>query len=145
MRITRQQIEKITKEEYKKLLKECWQSEEVGHIHDESCGHEEHEEESGMFRSHLTSIAEQVEELESFLQQGDNVEEWIQEKMAVAAAAIDSIYHYMLHQDKEGDDWDDHGDEDEYEMDEQSDYVGMDPAHYPEYDYQENDEEEDEW
>lgn len=233
MRVTRQQIQNIVKQEYKKLLKEMQELDDMGqnemnmfgagyeaastddeeneHVHDENCGHlegSEHDDESRMFRSHLTSITKQAQELENIVQQGENVEEWVQEKMAVAASMIDSIYHYLSHGDEEADDMDDemdsemddHYDEysdemddddemeydtevddetdddeleyddemdddeldddeldseyyddemdddeedeldqddedDEYELHEQSDYVDMDPAQYPEYGY----------
>lgn len=154
MKVTRQQLQEIVKQEYAKLLKEniddmqdmdadmnmygtgyeaaSMDDEEAEHVHDDTCGHmdsdvdTESDDESSMFRSHITSITKQIEELENLVQQGDNVEEWVQEKMAVAASMIDSIYHYLSHGDEETDD--DMGGDDDYddEADEYDDDMDMD-------------------
>ena len=122
MKVSREFLQKVVRQEYRKLLSEniddmqdmdmfgagyAVGSTDDEHIHDENCGHDyeadetESEDESQMFRSHLSSISKQVEELESLVQQGENVEEWVQEKMAVAASMIDSIYHYLSHGEEE--------------------------------------------
>ena len=142
MKVSREFLQKVVRQEYRKLLSENiddmqdmdtdmnmfgsgYEASETDdeHIHDENCGHDyetdetEHDDESQMFRSHLTSITKQVEELESLVQQGDNVEEWVQEKMAVAASMIDSIYHYLSHGEESSEETDDYDDEYDDEMD----------------------------
>lgn len=164
MRVTRQQIQTIISQEYKKLLKEMHElddmqaddgmnmfgagyaagstdEEEHGHVHDENCGHmdsdssQEHDDESSMFRSHLVSITNQAKELEGLVQQGENVEEWVQEKMAVAASMIDSIYHYISGSEESSAEMDD------YDSDDMDSEMDQD---YDEYDDEMDDEAEEE-
>lgn len=188
MKVTRQQLQKIVNQEYKKLLREGMigdmedadssmnmfgagyeaSDSDEEHVHDDSCGHldtdtdsGEHDDESRMFRSHLTSISKQIQELENMVQQGDNVEEWMQEKMAVAASMVDSIYHYLSHGDEDTEEMDDEYDDememddDEIEDDEYDDEMDdeieddeyeeeVEDDENDEYDYDEDDE-EDEW
>lgn len=159
MEVTRQQLQEIIKQEYAKLLKEniddmqemdadmnmygtgyeaaSMDDEEAEHVHDDTCGHmdsdvdTESDDESSMFRSHISSITKQIEELENIVQQGDNVEEWVQEKMAVAASMINSIYLYLSGEeeaDDMDDEYDDEVEDDETEFDDEieDDEIEMD-------------------
>lgn len=142
MKITHEQLYKIIREERQKLLNEMHDMHmeygdddypyDSGHIHDENCGHDVSDEDDGeseMFKSHLYSMTKQCQELNDMVEEHENIEEWVQEKIAVAAASIDAVYNYLSYQ-KEGSDYDN-----DEELEEQSDYVGMDPAGYTEYDY----------
>ena len=54
--------------------------------------------EADMVKSHLTSMCEQTEELNQMIESGENIEEWVQEKIAVANSMIDSVYHYLKYE-----------------------------------------------
>ena len=117
MRVTQKQLQQIIKEERQKLLKEC------GHKCGDYYGMDhEQEEETGMVSGNLHSLADKAAELAELMEHADHIEEWVQEKIAVAESMIDSIYDYLKYNE-------------DNEIDEQSDYVEMDPAHYDEDDY----------
>lgn len=122
MKVTRGQIQRIIKEERAKLLKECG-CEDMASYHGDGYG--EQEEETGMVSGNLRSLSDKAGELAEMMEDADSIEEWVQEKIAVAESMIDSIYDYLKYN--------------EQEIDEQSDYVGMDPAHYDEDDYKDDD------
>jgi hypothetical protein len=138
MKITKEQLQQITREELQKLLKENFYHDmDMGqdddnyvsaHIHDENCSHDVEDGEAEMFKSHLYTLAKQSQELNDLVEEHEDIEEWVQEKIAVAASMIDSVYNYLSYQ-KEGEEYE------QRDMDEQSDYVSMDPANYVEYDY----------
>lgn len=69
--------------EIKRLLNE-------DHVRDE-----EHQEEAEMVLANLRQIAAQAKELHDLMLDVDDVEEWVQEKIAVASAMIDSIHNYL--------------------------------------------------
>ena len=123
MKVTREELRKIIKEEREKLLNECCRDEmyygnEMHHDHAEDYGQYE---ESSMVSGNLRSIAERAAKLSEMMEDVDSIEEWVQEKIAVAEAMVNSIYDYYRYNEET--------------MDEQGDYVGMDPAQYDEDDY----------
>ncbi len=118
MRITRDQLYAIIKEERNKLLKECGCEDKAAYHGND---YNDQEEETGMVSGNLRSLSDKAGELAEMMEQSDSIEEWVQEKIAIAESMIDSIYDYLKYN--------------EQEIDEQSDYVGMDPAHYDEEDY----------
>ena len=52
-------------------------------------------EESSMIRNNLYTMSQQAQELHDVLEDGDDLPEWVQEKIAVAAEMIDVIYDYL--------------------------------------------------
>jgi hypothetical protein len=52
-------------------------------------------EESSMIRSNLHNLAMQSKMLRDMVQDGDDLPEWVQEKIAVASDMIDTIYDYI--------------------------------------------------
>lgn len=124
MNITRKEINKIITEEYKKLIQEC--GDHYGYYQSGKCGGDYgQQEETGMVSSNLRSLADKAAELAEKMEQAGMIEEWVQEKIAVAESMIDSIYDYISYNEQP-------------ELDEQSDYVSMDPAQYTEEDYVED-------
>lgn len=75
--------------------------------HDDDGGIEyedsDNHEESSMIRNNLFTIAGQASSLHDMLDDGDDLPEWVQEKLAVAASMIDTVHDYlkaeMAHQD----------------------------------------------
>lgn len=55
---------------------------------------DEHEE-SSMIKGNLYNMAQQAQELHDALEDGDDLPEWVQEKIAVASEMIDVIYDYL--------------------------------------------------
>ena len=51
-------------------------------------------EEVGMVVGNLRSLSEKSKELEEILSKDSDIEEWVQEKIAVASAAIDAVLDY---------------------------------------------------
>ncbi len=52
-------------------------------------------EESGMIRNNLYTMAHQAKDLHAAIESGDDLPEWVQEKIAVAAEMVDVIYDYL--------------------------------------------------
>lgn len=131
MKITREQLSRIIKEERTKLLKECGDHHMYYQGGSGKCGgygemDYGQEEETGMVSSNLRSLADKAAELAERMENAGMIEEWVQEKIAVAEAMIDSIYDYISYNE-------------ENDLEEQSDYVGMDPAQYGDSDYADDD------
>lgn len=68
--------------------------------HYDAKGHVEFEdsdeyEESSMIKNNLITIASQAQELVEEIGDGDDLPEWVQEKIAVASEMIDVIYDYL--------------------------------------------------
>jgi len=53
------------------------------------------EEESGMIRSNLHMLSNQAKEIHDMIGMNDDLDEWVQEKIAVASSMIDSVYEYI--------------------------------------------------
>ena len=107
MKITRQRLAEIAKEEMQSILKECGMCGDMEHNPDTE------DYEADMVKSHLMSMSQQVQELDGIIHSHEDVEEWVQEKIAVAASMIDSVYHYLSYEaNAQGHDvHDEHGDE----------------------------------
>jgi hypothetical protein len=129
MRITEKQLYQIIKEERQKLLNECGDHYMYYQNGSGKCGgsHDDYgqEEETGMVSGNLHSLADKAAKLAEMMEGADSIEEWVQEKIAVAESMIDSIFDYMEYNEQD-------------EIEEQSDYVSMDPAHYDEDDYKDD-------
>ena len=85
---------------------------EAGESHDEE--HEEHggsepsaddkaeyDQEGRMGKNRLSTIKDAAEELEAMLQDDENLPEWVQDKITMAADYIDTVRDYMKHNDVE--------------------------------------------
>ncbi len=73
---------------------------------------EEHQEEAEMVHANLKQIIAQAKELHDLMLGVDDVEEWVQEKIAVAAHDIESILGYAKF-------YEELGEEEEMEMEEE--------------------------
>lgn len=69
--------------------------------HDDT--HHDHDDqgEKSMILSNLAKIADKAAELRDMADQVADNEEWVQEKIAVAASMIDSVHGYLKYTDKE--------------------------------------------
>lgn len=70
--------------------------------------HDEHDDydhddqgEKSMIMANLARMSERAQELHDMAADVDDNEEWVQEKIAVASAMIDSIYNYLKYRDEE--------------------------------------------
>lgn len=86
---------------------------------------EEHQEEAEMVHANLKQIIAQAKELHDLMLGVDDVEEWVQEKIAVAAHDIESILGYVkfyeeLGEEEEEEMEDEGGEEEESMEDEES-------------------------
>lgn len=52
-------------------------------------------EESSMIKNNLYNLVSNAQELHDALEDGDDLPEWVQEKIAVAEAMIDAVYDYL--------------------------------------------------
>jgi hypothetical protein len=135
---------KIAKDRLKQIIKEelAMQSEKE-HVCDDSCKHgEEHDEYAGgsyphdqhgyegeMAKTNLWKIAEYAKEMHDLIHDDEDLEPWVEEKIAVAAYMMDSVGHHLQykkhrgHEDAEGEvghadfpgDEEEHGEE-EYDL-----------------------------
>jgi len=120
MKIEIEYLNKIIQEELDKLKEEM-------HIPGFGSYHvrkDEEDYEARMFKSNLYSLSSKSQSIHDMTDDDENIEEWVQEKIAVADAMISSVYDYLKYEKSFPE-----------KVQEQSDYVGMDPANYPEYDY----------
>jgi hypothetical protein len=75
------------------------------HDHDDGIEYEDSDsfEESSMVRNNLFTMAGQASKLHDMIESGDDLPEWVQEKLAVAASMLDTVHDYltaeMAHQD----------------------------------------------
>jgi hypothetical protein len=60
-------------------------------------------EESSMIKNNLYTMMNQAQEMHDALEDGDDLPEWVQEKIAVAAEMIDVIYDYLNAESARGD------------------------------------------
>jgi len=85
---------------------------------------EEHQEEAEMVHANLKQIIAQAKELHDLMLGVDDVEEWVQEKIAVAAHDIESILGYAkfyeeLGEEEEEEEMEDEGGEEEESMEDE--------------------------
>lgn len=70
--------------------------------HDHDDHHDHHDQgEKSMIMGNIAKIADKAEELRSMVSQVPDNEEWVQEKIAVAASMIDSVYSYLKYSEEE--------------------------------------------
>lgn len=131
---------KISKERLKELIKEEMSCAEC---HDEQLGGEvypkdPHGYEGRMVKNNLWKIAEYASEVYDLVHDDEDLEPWVEEKIAIAAYMLDSVGHYVKyekhrgHEDAEGEkdhfelphdeEEEMHGDEEEYQMGEPEEY-----------------------
>ena len=60
-------------------------------------------EESSMIKNNLYNLATQAQELHDAVGDGDDLPEWVQEKIAVAEAMVDAVYDYLHAESARGD------------------------------------------
>jgi hypothetical protein len=91
MKTTRARLAEIIKEEYEALTEcgECGDMEHSGDVEDY---------EADMFKGHLYTMAKQAHQLNEIISEHEDIEEWVQEKIAVAANALDTVYDYLMYQ-----------------------------------------------
>ena len=119
---------KIAKDRLKQIIKEELQNEMHGGDYEvDPDGYEGH-----MAKTNLYKIAEYAQELHDLIHDDQNLEPWVEEKIAVAAHMIDAVGHYMQYNASRGGEegeWeqpspaDRHGYEDEDEGDEEEFYI----------------------
>ena len=84
------------------ILRECGcqDQEEVRASHGVQFHNNGAEEESGMIRSNLYTLSKQAQEMHDMIGMNDDLDEWVQEKIAVASSMIDSVYDYISYEYK---------------------------------------------
>jgi hypothetical protein len=100
---------KIAKERLKTIIKEEL---EAASGHDEFAGGEhlvdQHGYEGRMVKQNLWKIAEYAEKMHNLIADNEDLEPWVEEKIAIAAYMMDSVGHYIQyekhrgHEDAEG-------------------------------------------
>jgi hypothetical protein len=75
------------------------------HHHDEHAEHshldyDKDQGEKAMILGNLSKLADKAQELKALASEVEDNEEWVQEKIAVAASMIDSVYNYLKYTDK---------------------------------------------
>lgn len=85
-------------------------------INEDHVRDEEHQEEAEMVLANLRQLAAQAKELHDLMLDVDDVEEWVQEKIAVAAHDIESVLGYAKFYEELGEE-----EEEEMEMEEGED------------------------
>lgn len=131
---------KISKDRLKQIIKEEL---EISAHHDEMGGGDYVKDPNGyeghMAKTNLFKIAEYAHELHEMIADDENLEPWVEEKIAVAAYMMDAVGHHMkymkhrAHEDAEGEmghaDLDPHEREHEEEMggreDEEGEFYGF--------------------
>ncbi len=58
--------------------------------------------EGRMAKGNLFKMAEYAMQLHNIIQDGQNLEPWVEEKIAVAASMLDSVVHYMQYEKVRG-------------------------------------------
>jgi len=79
------------------ILRECacQDQDEMRAAHGVKFHHNGPEAESGMIRSNLYTLSQQALEMHDMIGMNDDLDEWVQEKIAVASSMIDSVYDYI--------------------------------------------------
>lgn len=105
---------KIAKERLKEIIREEL---EIGHAEGGEDPKDPDGYEGRMFKQNLFKIKEYAEKMSEFIQDDQNMEPWVEEKIAVAAYIMDSVGHYLEYEhmrDGEGDHEEAGGEEEEY-------------------------------
>lgn len=150
MKISRERLAQLVKEELSISFGG------VGDTGGDMGAHDAHVEPEGegyMAKQNLWKIAEYAAKLYELMEDSDNLEPWVEEKIAIAAFLMDSVGHYIeyaKHREGEGGEGQpdmtsavdvemepEEQDEEEYELD-------LEPEEYEDEDEEYEDEEEDE-
>ena len=90
---------KIAKDRLKEIIKEELQNEMHGGDYEvDPDGYEGH-----MAKTNLYKIAEYAQEMHDLIHDDENLEPWVQEKIAVAAYMMDAVGHYLQYNASRGD------------------------------------------
>jgi len=73
----------------------CQDQDEMRSAHGVKFHHNGPEAESGMIRSNLYTLSQQAREMHDMIGMNDDLDEWVQEKIAVASSMLDSVYDYI--------------------------------------------------
>ena len=97
MKITKSKLNQIIKEELEQVLA-------VGDSGDFKHGETKDPDgyEGKMAKVNLSKIAEYAQTLIPLIQDDQNLEPWVEEKIAVAASMMDAVGHYMEYGAKKG-------------------------------------------
>jgi len=119
---------KISKEKLKQLIAEEMSIAFASPIEGETPNEPAHDSDGRMAKQNLYKLAEYANELYELIDDDEDLEPWVEEKIAIAAFMMDSVGHYMQyekhagHEEMEGEE--DHleaGDED-YSDEEDEEY-----------------------
>ena len=98
MKITKEELYKLIKEE----LQECMGNDMMGPMVGGSPavavskhGHGDYDYRGKMTKSNLYNISKHATQLHNMLADSDDIEPWVQEKIAVATEAIETVAEYM--------------------------------------------------
>lgn len=115
MKLNTRQLKTLIKEHAVQAVKECGMVDEpqvkmVGlgepEMHSDlfpSIGHHDHDDDQGektMITTNLARIADKALELRQLASQIPDNEEWVQEKIAIAASMIDAVHGYLKYTDE---------------------------------------------
>lgn len=96
---------KIAKDRLKQIIKEELEVSVSGR-HDEMHGGEYQKDPDGyegrMAKGNLYKIAEYAHELHELIEDDENLEPWVEEKIAVAAYMMDAVGHYLQYEKHRG-------------------------------------------
>jgi hypothetical protein len=97
MKISRSRLKQVIKEELEQVLA-------IGDSGDFEQGETKDPDgyEGRMAKVNLSKICEYAETLMQIIKDDQNLEPWVQEKIAVAASMMDSVGHYMEYGAKKG-------------------------------------------
>jgi len=84
----------------------------------DECGHEDHggDADGHMAKQNLWKMAEYAKELYNLIDDNEDLEPWVEEKIAIASFMMDSVGHYMQYEKHRGHE-DMEGEEDHFELD----------------------------
>ena len=69
---------------------------DLDHHHDVQTNWDDEDQgEKGMILSNLAKMSDKAQELQDLAAEVDDNEEWVQDKIAVAASMIDSVHSYL--------------------------------------------------
>ena len=130
---------KISKDRLKQIIQEelavgvAGEKEHGGHKAEQTqfdggdYAHDKFGYEGRMAKTNLWKIAEYAKEMHDLIHDDEDLEPWVEEKIAVAAYMMDSVGHYLQyekhrgHEEEKGEpehaeDHEEHGDDEEYEL-----------------------------
>lgn len=131
---------KISKDRLKEIIAEEM-SISFGGVGMEPAEHEGHEDHGGdadghMAKQNLWKMAEYARELYELIDDNEDLEPWVEEKIAIAAFMMDSVGHYMQYEKRGGNseemgiDHEESEDEEEYEYEPEEDEEYGDEEEY---------------